>query len=553
MKKVNNFNDFLVNLMLEENRIFHGVNEVPFLMTPQLKQVLVKINHPIAKKLLKIDEYRENKKVTFVGLSDQANNKFSLVNSNKAYDNVYKYYKDAGEELDKSGVIQKIHTLAAGDDPESLVPYWATNQVHVRIGSFIGKVFSKEFKQGGDPGQDVESFVQSVVAMRIANKEGLEKRFKLVEGQDIIKYYNYKMYDVKDTNNYDISCPLAGSCMKHDNCGSYIDFYAKNDIKMLILFSDVEGREDKIAGRAIVWELEEPSGRTFMDRIYYRYETDMALFKQYAEKQGWLYKINQNMDASCRIVDPVNNTKNYETLETKRMKSASYYPYMDTMKFFDTDTGILTNNEDIRYNYNVYTLEDTNGGYQEGDDHDGEIYLDYIEEYVNEDDVVYCEYGDEYRLAEDAVWLEHYEIYATEEYRDDNLEYSDYEEDWFEPNDLEYSEYHEDKVFKEYLVEISSGADEDTPDKIKESGDYRHRKNDPVIEYIIDNKKYYFDNEQDGKFFVPVRAGRYGHNNMYKHLVWDKDKLYKHNGVWKYEYDTAIKDRDLGQTRLFSQ
>ena len=305
MKKTKDFNEFLMDLMLEKDKPkFHGVTELPFVLSARLKRLLSSIKHPIAKKLIEIDKAREDKKLTFVDLSEEAENKFSLVNSNKAYDNFIKSFNDLELDVNPKDVKQKMDDMPNFDhDYDS--PLWSKNRAEVKIGSFVGKVFPKEFQQGGNPGNDIESFVQAIIAKRKSNESG-DDRFKIVKGEEIKKYYYQGNYDVKnaddDTNVH--GSPLAGSCMRYDYCEDYVDFYAQNTgASMLILFSDVDGREEKIVGRAIIWELAQPSGRTFMDRIYYRYESDMAMFKQYAEKQGWLYKSQQNMSATSDIVD----------------------------------------------------------------------------------------------------------------------------------------------------------------------------------------------------------------------------------------------------------
>ena len=103
--------------------------------------------------------------------------------------------------------------------------------------------------------------------------------------------------------------------------------------------SDDEDEEDKIMGRAILWDIEYINGRKsereFMDRIYYIYESDMMLFKEFAKKNGWLHKISQNMYSGDKIVDTVDNSSNYMELQTvSTFKKNDYYPYMDTMKSF---------------------------------------------------------------------------------------------------------------------------------------------------------------------------------------------------------------------------
>jgi len=558
MQKIKDFNDFLVDLMLEADKPkFHGVTELPFVMSDRLKRLLSTIKHTIAKKLLELDKAREDKKVTFVDLSNDDDNKFSLVNSNKAYDNMINAYKDVDVELTTMDVKKKMDDMDNFDHAHSS-PLWNKNRADVKIGSFIGKVFPEEYQQGGSPGNDIESFVQAIIAKRKTNETG-EDRFKLVKGEEIKKYYFQGNYDVRnaDDDTPVHGSPLASSCMRYDYCEDYIDFYAQNTgASMLILFSDIDGREEKIVGRAIVWELVQPSGRTFMDRIYYRYESDMAMFKQYAEKEGWLYKSSQNMSATADIVDTKDGSSRIRDMKTlPNYKTTNKYPYMDTMKWFNVEQGYLTNDEEERNSgYEVYFLEDTSGGYEDADHYDDDdgIYVEFYGRSFDEEDLIYCQYGDEYRTHDDAIFLDMYDEYATQDYVEDNLVWSDFEQQYLDPDEVTYSDYHNDYILNDDAITMSGGADEDF-DEVREDGDNIRHVNDignDVIEYKgQDGNWYYFDMDTYKDYFVEIKldTGLKG----WKHKVWDKDKLYRHGGKWHYEFDPQVKDMIVGQQRLW--
>jgi len=553
MKIINGFNNFLVDLILEdEKKKFHGVTELPFVISHRLHKLLSTINHPIAKKIIQTDKEREDKKVTFVDYSNENDNKFSLVNSNKAFDNIEQEYGDKIDNLDKLKVSQQLDSLVASD-MVVLNNYWTKNRAEVKIGSFIGKVYPNEFKQGGDPGQDIESFVQAVVAKRKSVDE-LKNNFKIVKGEDIKKYYNYSMNDTANDNGDSVGGPLAGSCMRYDKCDDYVDFYAQNeDVSMLVLFSDNEERKDKIIGRAILWELSSPSGRTFMDRIYYRYESDMAAFKQYAEKNGWLHKRSQSMSASEKIVDTKTGESDWMNLKTlSTFKQTSYYPYMDTMKWFYINDGYLTNDEDIIDYEEIYFLESTSGGYDDAgeEDHEGQTYVEYYDDWIDDDELIYCELGDEYRKSEDSTYCEYYEKDATSDYVDDNMVYSDYINSYLEYDDATHSDVLHDYILNDDVVHIYSGADgsfEDIyeEDDVTSEGDDYH-----TILYRRDNQEYHFVNEFE-KYFVKVPINNV--HKEHKHKVWDKDRLYKVDGEWYYEFDTKVKDQKTGQFRFPSK
>lgn len=563
MKLVRDFNDFLIDILLEKEgttsngkREFHGVTELPFVMSNRLILLLENISHPIAKKLLKTNEDREDKKVTFVDLSDKENNKFSLINSNKAYDNIVDQFKGKHDisvmnvklELDKLNVIDAVRTH----------DYWVKNRADVKIGSFINKVYPKEYKQGGNPGNDIESFVNSVVAYRKSLLDS-DSRFKLVDGDDIVKYYNKDMYGV-DTGT------LAGSCMRYDTCSDYINFYAKNKgVKLLVLFSNNEHKKDKIIGRALVWELDKPSGRTYMDRIYTGDETDTQLFKQYAENKGWLFKKSQNMSSDELIVDTQNDNKeDYIKLKTVNgFITNDTYPYMDTLKWFNIDGGFLTNYEEIaaNYSYNYYMLESTNGGYSYGGVDDEMIYVDYYDQSFDEEELIWCELGDDYRLSNDAQYIEDYHAYATEEWIEDNLIWSEYMDKFIENDKAVYSEYHEDYIPNDESIIVSVGFDYENMGYVKEDeDDYRleseSEEGGSVIKYVDKySKEYYFDKYESKDYFIHAKIYNPGYPTtlVWKHKIWDKDKLISKNGVIYYIYDEKIKDNLTGKKRLWDK
>ena len=554
MKQVNNFNDFLVNLILEdENKKFHGVTELPFVLSDDLKKLLKTINHPIATKLLEIDKERTDKKVTMVDLDEKDYNKITLLNSNKAYDNLFNQFKKNNSEVEDGKVENTLKTINLKNRDLKEYEWWTKNRATVKLGSFIGKVFPNEYKQGGNPGQDIESFVQSVIAKRNFLDNPVDN-FKIVKGDDIIKYYNYKMNDTSDIDGASVGGPLAGSCMRNDSCADYVNFYAQNkDVSMLVLFSDNDNRKEKIVGRAILWELSSPSGRTFMDRIYYRYESDMAAFKQYAEKNGWLYKNSQNMSYSERIVDSKTGESNYMNLKTlSTFEQTQYYPYMDTMKWFYIDQGYLTNDEDIIDGEEVYFLESTGGGYQDAgeEDHDGQTYVEYYDEWVDDDELIYCDLGEEYRRSDDSVYCEYYDQDATTEYVDRNMVYSEYESSYLEDSDAVHSDVMDDHIPENNAVPVYGGADGDFED-VYDTDDVTHEEDDYyTIVYKGKDKKTYNFNKDDKNYFIKVSIGPDGWRQEYKHKVWDKDKIFKVDGKWYFEYDTKVKDKLIGQTRM---
>jgi hypothetical protein len=185
--------------------------------------------------------------------------------------------------------------------------------------------------------QQIEVFVNEYKAIWTIAKDGFHM-FEIVNGKDIQKYYHESRYESQ-------SGTLGSSCMKGDACRTFFDLYTYNTdvVSMVILKSKV--KENSIVGRALLWKLTEPE-ITFMDRIYTIKDADIELFKKYAISKGWYYKNSQNHSPNEYIVDPEGG-KQFITLKTK--VSPIYYetyPYLDTLRYYDDDEGILSNDSE---------------------------------------------------------------------------------------------------------------------------------------------------------------------------------------------------------------
>jgi hypothetical protein len=135
----------------------------------------------------------------------------------------------------------------------------------------------------------------------------------------------------------------------------------------VILYSDdgkIEGEKytsDEIKGRAILWDatINGKAGK-FMDRVYTRFDSDVDLFKQFAEKNGWWYKKSQSMEPSETITNGSESAGNPNITVQLKEGTWDYYPYCDTMCYLDTNDDTLTNRE-----VGDRMLRDTGGGFDD--------------------------------------------------------------------------------------------------------------------------------------------------------------------------------------------
>ena len=572
--KINKFDDFDDYLLESETR--NSVSELPFVLSDELINILKHINHPISKQLLEKNEEREESKVTFIDVdndiyskgvdSDVYFKRFTVVNSNKAYDNIIDFYlmnsSNKTDEEKKQKIVNYLRGSFAMQDPSKYdYTYMTKNRSVIKIGSFVKKIFGDEFKDGGDPGNDVESFVNSVIAYRKSNFDKVNKKeFKLVKGHDIVTYYNEDRYDGDKG-------PLHGSCMRYDECTEYIEFYAINPSSSLLILTSGEN-SDNIVGRAMVWDLSMPSGRTFMDRIYTVYDDDVELFKLHAIEQGWLYKKRQNMDVGEAIVDPITNiTNNIILVTNKDIKTNEYYPYMDTLAIFNVEKHYLSNNSDFverDTDEDYYTLKGTDGDDYEVNEGEERQFVDYYGRAIESSELTYCEYGNDYRLSDDYEELGsiyHYEN-ATNTFIQNEMIWSHYHDQYIMTDNSVFSEYHDSEILDDESIDVITDAHFDTFQQSLDNSksDYRHNDEigESVIEYNPNNVSkniYYYDMEYNEDVFVTCLVN----NNSIesKHLIWDKNNLIRYHDnkyphlIYKYIDNQKDKDDAIGQTRLF--
>jgi hypothetical protein len=190
-------------------------------------------------------------------------------------------------------------------------------------------------------------------------------KFDVVSGYAIAKWYNESSYESDDST-------LGSSCMRYDECENYFGIYADNSdvCKLVILYSD-KGSSVKdgkfigsyIKGRALLWKTNQ--GDMFMDRIYTNYDSDVELFKQFAEKNGWWCKRTQN-SSNDFTAQRGSSFKDPTYSVDLKWAQQEFYPYVDTLSYLKineinpTDpSGILSNDPDLINPQ--YELRDTEG------------------------------------------------------------------------------------------------------------------------------------------------------------------------------------------------
>lgn len=234
-------------------------------------------------------------------------------------------------------------------------------------------VLSKIFKKVNY--QEFEKFTNSIKKSSALS----QTYFSVFSGEDLIQWYDEENYD-KRTNG-----SLNSSCMKHKHCLIYFDLYTKNPqtISLLTLMDKISGN---LMGRALLWDLGEEK---IMDRIYTTNDSIYRnLFKEWAEKEGYYYKLEQNWNTSLWFV--WQGKKVYKEFQVKlNTDGIELFPYLDTFKFFDLKNKILYNkNPNTQH---IVTMTSSSGSFHPGD-HLGQCQEDL--NYYNSSDIIFLDYRD---------------------------------------------------------------------------------------------------------------------------------------------------------------
>ena len=163
---------------------------------------------------------------------------------------------------------------------------------------------------------DIESFVNDFrAAFAIIND--VFSRFEIVEGEDLLYWYNRMRYEFPHMGNLGSSCQAIG---RRD----WLEIYIENPqtVKLLILKS--ENTDEKIVGRALLWNLDD--GRVLMDHIYTSKDSDNKVFKEYADSKGYV-------------------KFNYADTYFAHIKPTEFdeYPSIDNMRYWSPVDGKISN------------------------------------------------------------------------------------------------------------------------------------------------------------------------------------------------------------------
>ena len=495
MNIIRNYNDYLFDIITE------SLDEYNFIISPNLKTYLKTINHPISKILLDDAYFQRKSKFTYIDMIDGKSDKWTFVVSSKLISDALIEYKKQNDKEYKHDVNHILDYLNRSNDLIHKI------KSEIKIGRLIQKLFPNTFPLNGQPGRDIESFIKEYASLF----ESDEKNTKIVEGDDIIYWYNEENYE----NGVGT---LQNSCMRYERIGKFMKFYAinKDKIKLVILLSE----NNKLKSRALLWKLDYINDKTtdklFMDRIYYTNEKDLLKMINFAKKNKFLYKNSQSSSPDELIIDSETNEKitypkflindiNYVLPELK-------FPYVDTLCYYNPYDKIITN---YQINNNFVELSSTNGitniiwSSRYNDilikRTPNVVYDDYNEEYIKKEDAIVL-YGDGFKseqythkdnktvhskynnknyLLNDCEYLERYDDYIPRWILKEHFRYSNFYDEWIAIYDVIYSDHMGDYILKKDAIKVYLNA--------SATKYYYTLEDDPHENFYEYNGKYYID------------------------------------------------------------
>lgn len=394
-------------LLLESNVVF----------SDKLRRALTKIESPIAKKLLDI----ENKDIpvasNYFDVTSDKNDTLNFIPDRKAQEilgqtkEVYRFtgssggwlkHKDSNKAIfDKLGytyeegtepykpnsrdlgtVVGKVTSETsgktyfwikwqggAGTDKEGVeLGQGVYNQDKVRLidssQALLREVWSKN-RQDVKVGRGVRAIMRSAGFTEFLDKdyETFVNLFKstIDKLNDKFSYFNvvsgsdiHYWYD--KNNYYERKGTLGSSCMAGAD-EDWLEIYTANPNQVSLVIFKSQDDDTKIVGRALLWTLTD--GKKFMDRIYTINDSDVSLYREFAKENGWYAKYYNSSSDTGRCIAPDGSTVDLDLTVNLDQKNYRHYPYLDTLKYYKEGTGILSNER----RGGAITLEDTGGGY----------------------------------------------------------------------------------------------------------------------------------------------------------------------------------------------
>lgn len=217
----------------------------------------------------------------------------------------------------RDDVITYLAPQRMKDVPEN-EKYTSRLRQYTRVGRFLNKMFPKLTEQ--QLALAVDDYKGRWFKMKNA-----KDTIQIVNGEDIRYWYYNKRYASGNGT-------LNNSCMQYKESQRRFDIYCENTEKIsMVIMTD---SDDKLIARALLWKLDVPAGKTFLDRVYSTEEKYAVLIRNMAKENGWLsydsdygkiFKVFVKRDYGDDSDNPYMDTFRYFYIEKKKKDSTVFY------------------------------------------------------------------------------------------------------------------------------------------------------------------------------------------------------------------------------------
>lgn len=452
----------------------------------EFKNLISNIGDDISFKLKRIEETNTPILYTHISLSDDNNSVLYY-----DFDSIRKILLKENDEVNPNNINQLLRAMFYLRDGLNI----KYKPKQIKIGKFIKNIFGDAVTA-----KELETFVNKFKSLTDTSND----KFEVIEGDEIKKWYLCDNYE-------NLTGSLGNSCMKYKRANQYMNFYALNPkkVKMIILKNSTG---DKINGRALLWYLDKPKDKIFMDRVYVDKDYLIHKFIKYAQENNYIYKRDQ-IYGGTPVVDGDEIINNLDMDVTLISGDYDYYPYLDTLIYYNIDTGLINNYSD---DDDCITLTDTEGHY-EGYDDDDDMVEDYVGNMIYRDDAIWCEKEEEWCYVDDARYVDSHDSYYTPNY--DGIVYDEYNvewiyrryatltihNEWVKDDDVIESKYQKGYIIKDDSESVvTPDGEEDVVEKeLAVYSDYydAYIIKDEAEEHIINDKPNYYYYPRDEEDF----------------------------------------------------
>lgn len=361
------------------------MKEFPLFISRKLRDKLKLIEHKISYEILDTCGKEKYKfPLSFLDIDENDSSCLTFIQSNKAA----QIFGVTDEKVfENSDFMDDVYYI---DDSHKV---WNKYRSKIKIGRLVNMLYPNRFEnstKGSQNKNDIESFINMYKAM--TDRDYKFSLIDIVSGDKIGYWYNYRRYANNDMGS------IANSCMKAVN-KIYYNIYMKNpeSVSLVIMYSD--DTKSKIKARSLLWKLQTPEGRFFMDRVYTNDYSDEQIFIDFAKKNNWLYKSSQSMGYNVPIIDPEKDENAAERMDLYvKINPFRFrkFPYFDTLSLMNSGKLLLGNN----YKHTPdRCMTYTDGGFQRLET----VFSKYYNETINKSDAVYCQIDRDWVYRSDAV------------------------------------------------------------------------------------------------------------------------------------------------------